>query len=223
MPLLTLIPVASFKVCLYLDNRLDNLFEADSVLQKRWRAAKTASSNSLRLISGGGNTGSSLNVAKITAGLVRSSSTSFSASSSSSAALISNASARSITSALNRAGKLPWLLVYYSMAMKSSGSRFHYPSSSEAEFTFKPRPPCDWEAERTSQHQCTVLSTAFFIVEQFSPLISTNDSTAIGHLITRLIKHLVRLAGALLRDTERDFTPPARLVEVKFLEMIMLM
>ena len=80
-----------------------------------------------------------------------------------------------------------------------------------AEATFKPRPPWEWEAERISQHQSSVLATAFFIVEQFGALVSTTD--VIGRLLTRLTNHLVRLATAMLHDTPREFTPPVRLAE----------
>ncbi|KAM7533054.1 hypothetical protein Aperf_G00000124107 [Anoplocephala perfoliata] len=159
------------QVCLYLDNQLENLFESEAILLKRWTTAKTASTNLLRI--GSGNAGDG--VSKITAGLTR-------------AATIntgnSNTSARSAKSALNRS----------------------------ADVTFKTRPPSEWAAERISSHQSTVLTTAFFIVEQFSPM--SDHSTAIGRMIVRLTNQLTRLAGNMLRDVKRNFTPPARLGEI---------
>ncbi|CDS43612.1 huntingtin [Echinococcus multilocularis] len=153
------------QVCLYLDSRLDNLFESEATLEKRWSTTKDSGFASLRIAGSGGSSG----VAKITAGLVRTAST----------------SGRGVNSALNRAADIP----------------------------FKPRPPTEWAAECTASHQCTVLATAFYIVEQFSPLV-TNESTALSRLIPRLINHLVRLANAMLRDTSPVFTPPMRLAEV---------
>ncbi|VDK22231.1 unnamed protein product [Taenia asiatica] len=156
------------QVCLYLDNRLDNLFESEATLEKRWLTAKDTGFSSLRITGGSGGSG----VSKITAGLVRTASASAS-------------SSRSVNSALNRG----------------------------ADISFKPRPPTEWAAECTTSHQCTVLATAFYIVEQFSPLVAS-ESTAISRLISRLINHLVKLASAMLRDTSPDFTPPMRLAEV---------
>ncbi|KAL5106555.1 Huntingtin [Taenia crassiceps] len=156
------------QVCLYLDNQLDNLFESEATLEKRWLTAKDIGFGSLRITGSSGGGG----VSKITAGLVRTASASAS-------------SNRSANSALNRS----------------------------ADISFKPRSPAEWAAECTASHQCTVLATAFYIVEQFSPLVA-NESTNINRLIPRLIKHLVRLASAMLRDTSPDFTPPMRLAEV---------
>nr|CDS34166.1 huntingtin [Hymenolepis microstoma] len=157
------------QVCLYLENRLENLFESEVVLSKRWTDSKNAPANLLRI--GSTNTGSG--VSKITAGLVRNASTNTDR---------SNASSRSANSILNRA----------------------------ADVTFKTRPPSEWAAERISSHQCTVLATAFFIVEQFSPLAGS-ETTAIGRLVIRLTNQLIQLAGTMLHDVKRDFSPPARL------------
>lgn len=82
--------------------------------------------------------------------------------------------------------------------------------------TFKRRSPSEWAAERTSSHQCTVLATAFFIVEQFSSLTGS-ESTAINRMIIKLTNQLIRLAGIMLHDVQRDFTPPARLSLVNLL------
>ncbi|VDM22904.1 unnamed protein product [Hydatigera taeniaeformis] len=74
------------QVCHYLDSRLDNLFESDATLEKRWLLAKDTGVGPLRIA---GNSGVSI----ITAGLVRSASNSVS-------------SSRNISSTLNRAGRL---------------------------------------------------------------------------------------------------------------------
>lgn len=79
------------QVCLYLDNRLENLFESEVVLHKRWTEAKDVPANLLRI--GSTNTGSGMS--KITANLVRNASMN---------AGSSNISARGVNAALNRAG-----------------------------------------------------------------------------------------------------------------------
>ncbi|VDO08910.1 unnamed protein product [Rodentolepis nana] len=157
------------QVCLYLENRLENLFESEVILHKRWTETKNAPANLLRISST--NTGSG--VSKITAGLVRNASMNNDRSS---------ASFRNANSVLNRA----------------------------ADVTFKTRPPSEWAAERISSHQCTVLATAFFIAEQFSPLAGS-ETTAIGRLVIRLTNQLIQLAETMLHDVKRDFSPPARL------------
>ncbi|VUZ46532.1 unnamed protein product, partial [Hymenolepis diminuta] len=157
------------QVCLYLGNRLENLFESEVVLHKRWTETKDVPANLLRI----GSTNAGSGMSKITASLVRNASVNIGS---------SNISARGANATLSRA----------------------------ADVTFKRRSPSEWAAERTSSHQCTVLATAFFIVEQFSPLAGS-ESTAISRMIIKLTDQLIQLAGTMLHDVQRDFTPPARL------------
>ncbi len=69
--------------------------------------------------------------------------------------------------------------------------------------------PEESASERIIQHQLTILASAFYIVEQFS-----NDSSPVGRATSLLLAELTRLAGFMLRDTQRRYLPPVRLTEV---------